>query len=58
MSKENDIKKLELQKKQNGLEIMKFIMDYHKKEIKEKVQFYHNNIIRPLDLKQVFFFFY
>lgn len=58
LSKKNDNKKLELQKKQNALEIMKFIMDYHQKEMKEKVQFYHNNIIQPLELKQVFFFFY
>lgn len=30
---------------------MNSIMKYHDKETKEKVQFYNDNIIRPLELK-------
>lgn len=36
------------------MEIMKFIMSYHENAIKEKIQFYHNYVIQPLKLKQVY----
>lgn len=52
-TKELENKKIQLQKKTNNLEIMKYIMNYHKKETQEKLQFYQNNIIKPLELKQV-----
>ncbi|KAL4090563.1 hypothetical protein QTP88_025369 [Uroleucon formosanum] len=50
-SKELENKRLEHQKKQTTLEIMNSIIKYHNGETKEKIQFYDNNIIRPLELK-------
>ncbi|XP_050059286.1 repetitive organellar protein-like isoform X3 [Aphis gossypii] len=50
-SKELEIIRLEQQKKKNNLKIMNSIMKYHDKETKEKIQFYNDNIIRPLELK-------
>jgi tRNA-binding EMAP/Myf-like protein len=50
-SKELEIKKLELQKKENNLKIMCSIANHYKKEIEEKIEFYHNNIVQPLDHK-------
>lgn len=32
---------------------MKSITNHYKKETQEKIQFYHTNIIQPLELKQV-----
>ncbi|XP_060849046.1 desmoplakin-like [Rhopalosiphum padi] len=49
----NELKnvKLEQQKKRTNLKIMNSIMKYHNEETKEKIQFYNENIIRPLELK-------
>lgn len=54
MSQEIENKRLELIKKQNDLKIMKRISDHQQKEMKEKVQFYRDAIILPLELKQVY----
>jgi len=43
--------KLELRKKQNNIELMQRIIDHHERETREKIQYYHNEIIRPLELK-------
>lgn len=51
MSKELENAKLELQRKQNNVVLMQCIMDHHERETREKIQYYHNNIIQPLELK-------
>ncbi|VVC37634.1 Hypothetical protein CINCED_3A017604 [Cinara cedri] len=52
-SKEFEKMKLQRHKNQIKMELMQSVMKHHEKETKEKIQFYHNNIIRPLELKQV-----
>ncbi|XP_060876652.1 repetitive organellar protein-like [Metopolophium dirhodum] len=44
-------KRLEHQKKRTNFEIMNSIIKYHNEETKEKIQFYNDNIIRPLEFK-------
>lgn len=42
---------MEWLKKQTNIEIMNFILNHYEKETKEKLQFYHDYIIQPLEHK-------
>jgi len=51
MTRELENARSEQRKKRYNAELMQRIMDHHERETREKIQYYCDGVIRPLELK-------